>query len=449
MTQQRWLLLAIVAAVSLVATALLLDEQREFESAVQNVLDEQIALATAVGADFETRLNALEEDGSIHADTHIEAMIPQLLGGALGLEQTGSRIILVARPHQARLLTTRGRAVASETLLSALQTRRSGVIVPREEATQFGLPPRIAIAGLETVNARSGTWGVVVMVSAHRLRARERHAQLRFLLGVGLVVVIVSSFGGIALRQQQRKLEVARALELSDFERERERLLAKADKMATLAVLSSGIAHEVATPLGTIMARIEQVLPAIAHDAKASAALRVALEQVDRIQTIIRGVLGLARGEMPPLVPAQPQEIARAAVALSKHRFAEAGVEVELSAQSGLPSVACDPPMLEQALINLLLNACDASARGQTVRVTVDADGATLRLVVSDEGEGVSVQTAARAQEPFFTTKPEGRGNGLGLAITREIVAHHGGQLRLLSRHPERGTRAIIELPGK
>lgn len=449
MTQQRWLLLAIVASVSLVATALLLDEQREFESAVQNVLDEQIALATAVGADFETRLNALEEDGSIHADTHVEAMIPQLLGGALGLEQAGSRIILVARPHQARLLTTRGRAVASETLLSALQARRPGVILPREEATNFGLPPRIAIAGLETVNARSGTWGVVVMVSGQRLRARERHAQLRFLLGVGLVVVIVASFGGIALRQQQRKLEVARALELSDFERERERLLAKADKMATLAVLSSGIAHEVATPLGTIMARIEQVLPANAHDPRASAALRVALEQVDRIQTIIRGVLGLARGEMPPLVPAQPEAIARAAVALSKHRFAEAGVEVELAAQPGLPSVACDPPMLEQALINLLLNACDASARGQTVRVTVEVDGATLRFVVSDEGEGVSVQTAARAQEPFFTTKPEGRGNGLGLAITREIVAHHGGQLQLVSRHPERGTRAIIELPGK
>jgi signal transduction histidine kinase len=105
--------------------------------------------------------------------------------------------------------------------------------------------------------------------------------------------------------------------------------------------------------------------------------------------------------------------------------------------------------MLEQALVNLLLNACDASARGQTVRIAVEAEGSTLRFVVSDEGEGVSVQTAARAQEPFFTTKPEGRGNGLGLAITREIVAHHGGKLALEPRHPERGTRAIIELPSK
>jgi signal transduction histidine kinase len=449
MTQQRWLLLAIFAAVSLVATALLLDEQREFESALQNVRDEQIALATAVGADFETRLSALEEGGALHAASHVESMIPQLLGGALQLEQTGSRIILVARPDQDRLLTTRGRAIESKLLLSALHNRAAGVILPREEAPRFGLPPRIAIAGLETVHARSGTWGVVVMVSGQRLRARERHAQLRFLLGVSLVVVIVASFGGVAVRQQQRKLEVARALELSDFERERERLLARADKMATLAALSSGIAHEVATPLGTIMARIEQVLPANEHDPKASAALRVALEQVDRIQTIIRGVLGLARGEMPPLIPARPEAIARAAIALSKHRFAEAGIDIELAVQSDLSSVGCDPPMLEQALTNLLLNACDASTHGQVVRLTVEVDGATLRFVVSDEGEGVSVQTAARAQEPFFTTKPEGRGNGLGLAITREIVSHHGGQLRLEPRHPERGTRAIIELPCK
>jgi len=191
------------------------------------------------------------------------------------------------------------------------------------------------------------------------------------------------------------------------------------------------------------------VLPANAHDPRASAALRVALEQVERIQTIIRGVLGLARGEMPPLVSARPENIVGAAIALSKHRFAEAGIAVALDAQAELPSVGCDPPMLEQALTNLLLNACDASSPGQTVRVAVRVDAATVSFVVDDEGAGVNAETAARAQEPFFTTKPEGRGNGLGLAITREIVAHHGGQLRLESREPARGTRAVIALPCK
>jgi signal transduction histidine kinase len=284
-------------------------------------------------------------------------------------------------------------------------------------------------------------------VSGERLRARERYAQLRFLLGLGGVTAIILVFGGIAIRQQRRKLQVARALEIAGFEREREKLLAKADKMATLAVLGSGIAHEVATPLSTIMARVEQVLPSTQSDPRASAALHVVLEQVQRIQTIIRGVLGLARGELPPLVPARPETIASNAAALSRHRFGQAGVELALDVPSDLPDLACDPPLLEQALTNLLINACDASKRGGTVHFSAHVDGALLCFCVIDDGEGISAEAAARAKEPFFTTKPKGLGNGLGLAITREVVAHHGGELKLEPRSSARGTRAIIALP--
>ncbi|HEX5657854.1 MAG TPA: ATP-binding protein, partial [Polyangiales bacterium] len=294
---------------------------------------------------------------------------------------------------------------------------------------------------------RDGQWGVVVLASAQRLRAREHYAQLRFLISLGMVTAIVSGIGGLALRQRQREQALERERQLAALERERERLLAKADKMATLAALSSGIAHEVATPLSTIMARIEQLIPANAHDERSSAALKVMLAQVERIQAVIRGMLALARGELPPLVPERPTRIAESAVALSMHRFEQAGVAIELDIQAELPSLACDPPMLEQALTNLLLNACDASPRGSLVRLRVATRDGQLVFSVEDEGEGISAATAARADEPFFTTKPGGRGNGLGLAITREIVAHHGGKLNLASRSNARGTLARIELP--
>jgi two-component system NtrC family sensor kinase len=98
-------------------------------------------------------------------------------------------------------------------------------------------------------------------------------------------------------------------------------------------------------------------------------------------------------------------------------------------------------------LTNLLLNACDASTRGTIVRLSVRAQEATLSFVIEDEGEGISPETAARAQEPFFTTKSRDRGNGLGLAITREVVSHHGGKLFLSAREGARGTQASIELP--
>jgi signal transduction histidine kinase len=423
--------------------------RREFADAVRSLKEEQVALATAVGDDFEARLARHEELRALGANTHaVEAVIPELLGGAMELEERGLRLLLVSRPSEPGLLTTHGRVVYSAPIQAALKHGRPAAVeLTRDEAEQIGLPPRLAIAGIHRVRGWGGPWGVVVAVSGERLRAHEQYAQLRFLLGLGLVTALVSGFGGLALKQQRRQLEVARALEVAALERDRERLLGKADKLATLAALSSGIAHELATPLGTIMARIEQVLPAVAEQPKAGAALRVALEQVERIQRIIRGVLGLARGELPALVRTQPVAIASAAVTFVQHRFGKAGVRIALAVRPNLPDIACDPPMLEQALTNLLLNACDASRPGAVVTLHAHADHGRLLFDVDDEGEGISPETAERAREPFFTTKPTGRGTGLGLAIAQEIVAHHQGRLLLAQREGARGTRATIDLP--
>lgn len=437
-----------LAAIALVAVALLIDEQREFEAAVDNLKGEQVALATAVAADFETRLNRLEQMGTIRQNaTAVETMIPRLLGGAMQLEQPGSRIILIARPGQDVLLTTKGRTIDSDTLLAALRSGVTGIAISRDEAPKFGLPERIAIAGIDAVESPSGSWGVIVLASGERLRARERYAQLRVLLGLGLVIVILTGFGGMAIRQERRQVAAARALELSAHERERERLLAQADKMATLAALSSGIAHEVATPLSTIMVRVEELVPANEGDPEARASLQVVMEQVERIQLIIRGVLGLARGEMPPFVHAHPEALARGALSMCLHRLGQAQIELVTDFAPNLPSIACDPPMLEQALTNLLLNACDATPHGSRIFLRTSLRESTVAFVVDDEGEGITPETAAHAQEPFFTTKSGARGHGLGLAITREVVSHHGGSLLLEPRPDARGARATIELP--
>lgn len=448
MRHQRWTLAVMFAAVALVALVLFLDEQSEFESAVENLKEEQIALATAVGTDFQTRLSRLEQSGPLRLDVNdYRTAVLALLGGSVKLERPRSRVLLVCRPKEGLILTTAGERIISDTLVAAMRSGVSGLLIARDESPRFGLPRRIALAGIEAVKARGGDWAVVVLASGERLRARERYAQLRFLLSLTGVTGIILAFGGVAIRQRQRQLAAARALELSRLEREREKLLAKADKMATLAALSSGIAHEVATPLGTIMGRVEQLLLTSEGDARAKSALQAVLEQVERIQAIIRGVLGLARGEMPPLVPAKPSAIVQNGVTLSRHRFERAGVELVLDLSDDLPEIACDPPMLEQALTNLLLNACDASSRGSTVKLTVQSEGKTLCFAVVDEGEGIPPELAERAKEPFFTTKGGRGGNGLGLAITREVVAHHGGKLRLEPRQSARGTRAIIELP--
>ena len=96
--------------------------------------------------------------------------------------------------------------------------------------------------------------------------------------------------------------------------------------------------------------------------------------------------------------------------------------------------------------MNLLLNACDASPAGAEVRAGTSEDEASVTFWVEDEGAGIGPDDAARVLEPFFTTKGPDRGTGLGLAVTKEIVAIHRGTLALAPRTPH-GTRASFTLP--
>jgi signal transduction histidine kinase len=400
-----------------------------------------------VGADFEARLLDYEEESGRALDVAtLSANMPKFLGGAMQLElPDGLREIWIAPPGHDLLFHDGSKATRSREISDAIQNGDQSLLLSREAAEQLGLPARIAAVGISRVKGKGGQWAVLLVASGQRLRDREQHAQLRFLLGLAATFAIVVGFGGTALRQHWRKREVAQQLELSALQNEREKLLMRADKLATLAALSSGIAHEVATPLSTIMARVEQVLPAVADVPRAAAALTVVSEQVERIQAIIQGVLGLVRGELPPFVHAQPAQLARKAMALVSHRFGEARVSLSFAAADELPEVACNPPMLEQALANLLLNACDASHAECEVHIVVQAADGRLSFAVEDEGEGIARENAERVREPFFTTK--NRGTGLGLAIAREIVSHHGGRLHLEQRAGLRGTRAVIELP--
>jgi signal transduction histidine kinase len=355
--------------------------------------------------------------------------------------------LLVLPPDEAAFVAVSGRRELAPELERLLSDEPTGATLPGDVAARLGLPARIVTAGLIRVHVNGEAWGVAVLASAQRLRRREQDAQLRFVAGLALVTFLIVGFGGLALRQHTRKLQVAQQLEVAALERDRDRLLAKADKMATLAALSSGIAHEIATPLGTIMARIEQVLPALVDDLQAQGALRVALDQVERIQVVIQGLLALARGERSSRVQARPSTIVHTALAFVEHRLKSIDVKVRTEIARDLPPVTCDQPLIEQALANLLLNACDASPRGSTVRLSVEQHAERLTFSVEDEGVGISPEAAATALNPFVTTKARSRGTGLGLAIAQEIVSSHGGRLLLEPRAAGRGTRASIELP--
>jgi signal transduction histidine kinase len=136
----------------------------------------------------------------------------------------------------------------------------------------------------------------------------------------------------------------------------------------------------------------------------------------------------------------------RAAANAVDHRFAKAQVTLHVDIPGAMPPIQCDRDLLEQAIVNLLLNACEACLSGGNVELTARSDAEQVAFVVSDDGAGIRPEDARRATEPFFTTKADGAGTGLGLAIATEIVKSHRGQLSI-APNAGRGTHALIEIP--
>ena len=197
-----------------------------------------------------------------------------------------------------------------------------------------------------------------------------------------------------------------------------------------------------------IVGRAEQLLPKVEGDPRAKKAVEDISLHAARISQTIRDFSGLARGEPPSLAHVGADVIAYRAREFVAHRFANAGIELRLLVDEPTPHVACDVRLFVHALVNLLLNACDASKEGSSVGLRVSREAHTVTFEVLDEGPGIRTEDAARVLEPFFTTKPVGAGSGLGLAIAAEIVKHHQGRLIVEPRGPTtKGTRAVLELP--
>jgi signal transduction histidine kinase len=445
-----WLSGVVIVAIAAVLGLAVWSAERERAAALADFSREQAVLATAVGVDFEHRLAlqlAHQTDPPRTETSLVDEVILELLGGAKRLEDRDELMVLVARPSAQGFLTTDRRLIPSARIRAALDAGQSSVVIPRDEAVAFGLPRRVAVAGLARVATReNGSWGVVVLASAVRIRTREVHERWRLAITVLVVTALVAGLAIVAQRRQRHELDLERQVAVSTLEREREALLARADKMAALAALSTGIAHEVGTPLAVIMGRVDQVMPRVAGDERAESALKIVLEQVERIQRIVRGCLALARGEAPQLVKTAPSALARRAIDLVRHRFSKAEIELSCDVAPDLPDIACDPSLFEQALVNVLLNACQASPRGGRVRLRVDARDRQVTFVVDDEGAGIPAEVAERAAEPFFSTKRDEGGSGLGLTIAREIVSHHQGTISLARREDASGTRATISV---
>lgn len=356
-------------------------------------------------------------------------------------------LVALRPPHERRLQSATGLSRSPERVLRALEARRGVEQLSREDAAALGLPARAAVAGLARLDAGPlGEWGVAVIASTGPERDRQTRARVRLVCSVLLACGLVLAFGGRALRAQRKELDLARELALAELEQRRDEQLERESRAATMVTLAAGVAHEVSTPLGVVLGRAEQILERAGGDERVARGAQIILEHAARIQSVLRGFLKLARGDAPVLERIDPAAVVRGAVALVEHRFAKAGVRLGVEVPVGLPMIRGDQRLLEHAVVNLLLNACDASLRGGTVAIHARAEQSCVAFCVEDEGVGIDPANVARVMEPFFTTKPAGQGTGLGLAVANEIVKIHRGTLAFAPRSP-RGTTATVRVP--
>jgi signal transduction histidine kinase len=223
------------------------------------------------------------------------------------------------------------------------------------------------------------------------------------------------------------------------------RQLVRAEKLITVGVLSAGLAHEVGTPLMVIRGHAEALLEKLRAPA-AVAGLQAVIDQIDRITATIRRVLEFSRAQPTEVRPTHLAAALAQAMELLEWRLHTKRISVHTELEPDLPPLAADPLQLGQVLVNLLMNACDASPPNSTVTLAGvclpggEVGGAgrapahsRVRIDIIDEGAGIRPEHIHAVFDPYFTTKKEGEGTGLGLTIVSQIVHGHRGEIEIQS----------------
>jgi two-component system NtrC family sensor kinase len=275
------------------------------------------------------------------------------------------------------------------------------------------------------------------------------HAEPIVLGGAAEVAQLGVAFNTMArdLKLEKDQLE-ARLRELEETTRvlrSTQDQLIRSEKLAGVGRLAAGIAHEIGNPLAAILGLIELLQLGSLSRAEESEFVARIRGETERIHRIIRDLLDYARYE-PSIAESQAdlEQVVEEAVALIAPQKDLRRVTIERRVD-GVARVKGSPHELTQVVLNLLLNAADAVAGEGHVLIELRRHGAQVELAVSDTGPGIAAEVQGKLFDPFVTTKPTGKGTGLGLAVCHAIVERLGGTLR--AENAERGARFTVLLP--
>ena len=277
-----------------------------------------------------------------------------------------------------------------------------------------------------------------------------RQARLMVLLATlgGGVLLYISLFA--IVRQAARKIDEQQE-NLLKMQTE----LVASQRMAAVGEMAAAVAHGIGNPLSSIRAAAQvAMLDAKAeadpeHTQKTSANLQRIMEQVDRVQKRMQGLLNFARPMEPHPAPVELNLLIRDVVETLRTRFAAAGVQSKLELASNIPKLTLDANHTEQVLMGLVTNALEATPRDGTVTIRTKAEtgnGSSPKVVftVEDTGDGIPIENRQKVFEPFFTTKSYG--TGIGLPLAKKFVERNGGKI-VIADAPSGGAKIDVSFP--
>ena len=225
-----------------------------------------------------------------------------------------------------------------------------------------------------------------------------------------------------------------------------QKVMMQQDKMASIGRLAAGVAHEINNPLTTILTSAMLIQEDTDPEDPNYQELQTIADEALRCRKIVSSLLDFARQSRPVKKQHNLNEVVKESVVLTRKQAAFKDVTLEQQLAKDLPATNMDKDQLEQALINLILNAIEVTDHGGKVTISTKfvPETDTIKLEVCDTGEGISEENMARIFDPFFTTKESG--TGLGLAITHGIIEQHGGTIEVKSKLGQ-GTNFTVEFP--
>jgi signal transduction histidine kinase len=290
--------------------------------------------------------------------------------------------------------------------------------------------------------ASLSTGGVLAFATREALPARVLES-----LALVLLACIVAAVTARERRMRRHYQQVAGQLS-SVYEKVQANFegMKRAERLSAIGQLSAGLAHEIRNPLASISGAAAILARSQHLDQKNTKCLEIITSECERLNGLLTNFLNFARPRPPRLQVVHLEPVLDNVLELASHGVRGKAVRFERNVQAGLRPVECDPEQLEQVLLNLMINAIEASPDGGTVTLSAAAEEAGIAIGVVDHGHGVAPAHIDRLFDPFFTTKEHG--TGLGLPVAHQIVRQMGGSL-MAQANAGHGMTFSIVLPSK